>query len=99
MPKMKFSETMFVNGQVFANPGQIVEVGEASVNRWIIRGGQVVDDTVITAPKTEKVEEPKKEEQVKTEEPTTDAPAPQEPIAKTEVKDDNKKSNKKIRGL
>lgn len=96
---MKFSETMFVNGEVFANPGQIVEVGEASVNRWIIRGGQIVDDTVVTAPKKEKVEEPKKEEEAKAEENNADAPAPQEPIAKTEVKDDNKKSNKKIRGL
>ena len=76
----------------------MVEVGEKSVNRWIVRGGQVVDDTVIDAPKKKEEEAPKKQEEPKEE--IADAPALKEEIAKTDVKDDNKKSNnKKIKGL
>ena len=49
---MKFKEDKFVNGEVVYLSGQVYEIPEDKVARWLIRGGEVVETPV-------KKEEPK----------------------------------------
>lgn len=44
--KMVFQEDKFVDGEIFAKKGQHVEVQPGSVQRWLIRGGEIVNPVV-----------------------------------------------------
>lgn len=43
---MKFPEDKFVDGKIFANKGEEVEVPKDSVERWMKRGGVLVDEHI-----------------------------------------------------
>ena len=58
--KMRFTEDKFVNGVIFANKGEVVDVPNESVDRWIVRGGVIVGDNEDTV-KTPEVKAEKKE--------------------------------------
>ena len=42
--KMIFAEDKFVNGELLYNHGEVVEVPVESVDRWLIRGGKLVEE-------------------------------------------------------
>jgi len=62
--KMKFAEDKFINGKLAFPKGRVCEVPDASVDRWIKRGGEIVTGEEKREEKKEevKLEEPKKEE-------------------------------------
>ena len=103
--KMIFGEDKFVNGEIFASKGEIVEVPEASVTRWLKRGGAIVEE--MPTPKAQKhsqvvAPETKSEESVIV--PAEQVLSDVETLAsaKTEQEEaqaeDKKKSGKKSKG-
>ncbi len=47
--KMIFNEDKTVDGQPFAAAGEVVEVAETSVERWLKRGGKIAEEVVKAA--------------------------------------------------
>ena len=64
MTKMIFTEDKYYNHDVIYKAGEVYEVEDAMVNRWLKRGGSIVEDAPIEkkkpAPPTKKWSKPAK---------------------------------------
>lgn len=56
MPKMLFNKEAYVDGEVFALAGEVKEVAEASVERWLKRGAVLSEGEEKTLSAKEKKE-------------------------------------------